>query len=127
TSLRFKYSVENGKENFYDWQGSIKFNESKEVEAAYPDWSGAGSGKFSAEIVAVNGKEDEVKHNNSLKSTFSMADQMPKDFIVYFRSNNRPTDNAWTIKSLNGTVEAQSSAFAGNTHHFDTVHLNLGC
>jgi hypothetical protein len=82
---------------------------------------------FHAELTKANGTTDEYPHNNSYRSGFNLSDQIPRTFVVEFKTNNYPTQNTYSIVDEAGNVvPGTSNLTAANTFYRDTLVLD-GC
>jgi hypothetical protein len=82
---------------------------------------------FRAEIKKVNGVADDYAYNNKYNSAFDVPAVVPSTFVIQFKTNNNPTENAYTLRDELGNIVG-SSSFTGapNTVYNDQYVLN-GC
>lgn len=92
------------------------------LEAVY-DWGGSNT-KFSATLIKLNGQADENMVDNTLTSTITNSAMYPNKIIIVFKTNNAPTENAYTLKDARGKVIRYKNTFAANTIYRDTVYLD---
>lgn len=126
-SITFKYGVKGGNLNTWTWTGEILPFESKEIDLAFFDWSGASVGVFTASIEGVNGSPDANAFNNALESGFELTPQYPGDFQVWFKANTKGSETTLSVHQLDGRVIWTRSNFTANQSTKDTVHLVDGC
>lgn len=92
------------------------------LEAVY-DWGGSGN-VFSATLTKLNGQADENMVDNTLTSTITNSAMYPNKIIIVFKTNNAPTENAYTLKDARGKVIRYKNTFTANTIYRDTVYLD---
>jgi len=127
TSVKFSYGVKDGPMSEFTWTGNLTFLASTDVElAANVNWTAA-SGKFEVTIIEVNGTTDGYALNNSMVSAFVAPLLVPETFVVSFKSNNAPQENAWYITDANGNVVEDRNGFDPSTVYSDTLTLPAGC
>jgi hypothetical protein len=127
TSVKFSYGVKDGPMSEYTWTGNLNFLESTEVDlAANVNWITT-SGKFEVNIIETNGTADGYALNNSMVSNFVVPQQIPERFVVSFKSNNQPQENAWYIADAAGNIVENRSGFDAATVYSDTINLPSGC
>ena len=130
TSATITYLVEGGAPETFNWTGSLGFMEMEEVTLPIDDasfWQGSGSWKFTATISSPNGGTDEYPGNDSYTSSFEMPNVYEGDMIVYYKSNNYPSENYWEIRDINDNVVAQRTNADATTLYRDTLDLPVGC
>jgi hypothetical protein len=82
---------------------------------------------FHAEITRINGTPDDYSLNNTFASPFTVAEKIPQQFVVEFRTNNMPQHNSYKIIDETGaTMPGASNLTAANTFYRDTFNLD-GC
>ncbi len=89
-SLKIKYGIVGGSEYIFNWSGSIKSLESKNIllpPMACSEWK-TDSRTFRVEILEVNGKPDEYPSNNVGYSRFQPPSSIYKDLTIFIRTNN---------------------------------------
>ncbi len=127
TSVKFSYGVKDGPLSEYTWTGNLNFLESTEVDlAANVNWVTT-SGKFEVTIIETNGTTDGYALNNSMVSDFVVPQQIPERFVVSFKTNNFPQENAWYIADAAGNIVENRSGFDAATVYSDTINLPSGC
>jgi hypothetical protein len=127
TSVKFSYGVKDGPMSEYTWTGNLNFLESTEVDlAANVNWITT-SGKFEVNIIETNGTTDGYALNNSMVSDFVVPQQIPERFVVSFKTNNFPQENAWYIADAAGNIVENRSGFDAATVYSDTINLPSGC
>lgn len=128
-SIEFSYGPKGGTRVTYTWTGDIKPHEVAEIQlsTAINFTVPAQTNVFEMEIVKVNGQADEVPFNNRMDVTYDVTPLYPNEFIIWLRTNNRASENAYTIKDEQGNVMAQRSNMQNGTLYQDTVRLHNGC
>jgi hypothetical protein len=126
--VRFKFKAGNAPVQTGEFFTTLLPNESVEAPLYYINWQGDLSNKtFEVWIDAVNWKPDTYTDNNTLKSTFNITQTIPLRFVVETRTNQRPTDNDYSITDTEGRVKFSKVFTQPNTTHYDTVTLGYGC
>ncbi len=127
-ALDVSYGVEGGTLLQTTWYGHIEPMTTEEISLPGFSWGGAvNNGRFVMNIVKVNGTPDQYSYNNTGYSTIVIPPVYPREFYVYFKSNNRASENSYTIKDPYGNVVLSRSGMANNNLYRDTVRLNSGC
>ena len=130
TSCTISYQVSGGTMETYNWSGNLDFLETAEVTLPVSDgafWIGDGSNNFSATLSLPNGGTDQYSDNNTYQTHFNLPDMYADNFVIVFKTNNYPTENAWTIKDVNGNIVASRNGTTANFIYRDTLALNAGC
>lgn len=128
TSAVIKYQVSNGSVQTYNWTGNLGTDQSQDVTMPWLSWDGDLSIKtFKVWIDRTNGVADENSLNNQLTSEIDLPAVLPLSFIVATRTNNNPSENAYTIKNEQGVVLYSKTFTKANTLHTDTITLGYGC
>ena len=128
TSLEIAYGIEGAPMSTYIWSGSLEFMETQNVVLDTFTWA-QGADKFVFSISKPNGGTDEYSANNMWISDFEYVPVMPETFVIEFRTNNIPSQNAWTLKDDQGNLvfERSSVGLSPNTFYRDTMTLSTGC
>lgn len=130
TSAIITYGVSGGEQEVFEWNGSLPSMESEVVTLPVPNqafWTGDGLNVFEVHVSQPNGLEDEYSENDSYYSPFEMPETYPYDFIVWFKTNNFPNQNSYTIKDLYGNVVFEQNNLDAQTIYRDTMDLAPGC
>jgi hypothetical protein len=132
TSLTIKYWVnDDPTPETYIWTGSLAFMEEEEVSLPSPLWlwnsTTTSNNLFYAEVSSPNGGIDEYEYNNIYSSDFEIPEVLPGGLIIWFRSNNAPSESSYQLTDDLGNVVFERSNFAPNTLYRDTVQLGIGC
>jgi hypothetical protein len=128
TSAIIKYQVSNGGVQTFNWTGNLGTDESQDVTMPWISWDGdLTNKKFKVWIDRTNGVADENGLNNMLTSDIDLPAVLPLSFIVATRTNNNPSENAYTIKNEQGVVLYAKTFTKANTLHTDTITLGHGC
>lgn len=123
-----KYWVKGGNYWYYEWTGNLLPFQSEQITLPAFDWFGMDTTDriFYAEAKWPNQVPDEYVYNNKLESHFDMAPKLDSVFFIYFKTNNHPEENWYTVKNENGDTLRLVSYPNGNTIHRDTLHLSPG-
>lgn len=131
TSVTFYYRVSGGEAVTHTWTGSLGPNQRTEVElpVGSPDfWGGDGQNFFDVDIIGVNGgANDGYEANDHYRTHFAMPVIYPENFILYYRTNNRPQENALYVRDFNGDTVFSRTTFTAATVYRDTLQLAPGC
>jgi hypothetical protein len=114
----------------YTWTGTLAYMDTITVKlpisALYQNGMQPSNNVFRAEIKKVNNVVDDYSFNNKYHSPFTVADQVPDNFGIEFKTNNYYTNNAYQIIDVNGNIVGTSSFTAANTV-FNDNYLLTGC
>ncbi len=128
-SLSFEYGLEGGETKTHDWNGSIRYLETKEISLEVLDhhfWESS-NGDFYINITSVNGGIDEYEANNRMTSKYNAPFTSAKALKLDLRTDNQPSDTRVNI--LNSAGEQVLSFFglgANQTNSWD-IDLPGGC
>lgn len=127
TQLEIAYGMENGTEQTYAWSGNLAFLETETITLPESDL-GSVSGIFRVRIASVNGQaSDENGYNDTLRAAYTVPAAMPEKLVIEFKSNLRPEENSWELRTADGTVVFANANFTANTIYRDTLNLAAGC
>ena len=126
--FKVRYGLVGEKQELFVWKGSIAFGESAFIELPTHMFSTKKEAEFQVKIYRPNGKLDAFKNDNYLSSTYLRPAILPKQFVVYFKTNAEPQQNRYTIKTSEGKVLFQNDSLAlkPNTVYLDTITLKQG-
>ncbi len=132
TSLQINFGVQGGMSDTYEWSGSLDFLETEVVTLPVDDvtfWTTDQSDKiFEVTISNPNGGADEYANNNYLTSTFVDARVFDDpDLLIQTRTNNRASENRYTIKDHTGNVVLQRTIMFNQSVYDDEISLPSGC
>lgn len=114
----------------YSWSGSLDFLESTIITIPHVNWEDVNpvNPKFNVVLESPNGSVDEWLHDNDRTVGFDMpAVYAVTDLLVEVQTDNQGSENAFTIKDLDGNTVYQKSYSQNNTTHVDSVPLGIGC
>lgn len=115
----------------FPWTGNLAFLQKEIVEIPVDDltwWQSAtGTHTFHAEIISVEGAADEYAPNNIKTTLFQSPEIAQGPFYVWFITNNRASENKYTLMKDNGDVIFQRINMTNQTHYKDTFDLEPGC
>ncbi len=140
TSLLIQYGVKDSTPVQYIWTGSLApLTDTIISLPAVPALtnlslaSASGQHQFVAQIVTVNGQQDNDASNNTLTSTFNVAPTWPYRILVTMTTSainsggnfgGSPSDADWVITDENSNVVASRSNLNCSTTYKDTLVLN---
>jgi hypothetical protein len=131
TAVTFYYQVSGGQPVTYIWNGSLAPNERTEVELpvyAPNFWAGDGQNFFEVSIIGVNGGDlDGYGANDHYRTHFEMPVIYPDNFVLYYKTNNRPDENALYVRDFDGNTVFSRTTFTAATVYRDTLQLAPGC
>lgn len=118
----------NGSKSKYNWKGNLAFNQTTEVVLPGEIISNAGENTFKVTLTKPNGVGDSWMGDNELTSTFTAPTVLPTDFILQFRTNNKPADNdVYLFGTKNDTLfHAAGAKMQAATLFQDTLRLKDG-
>lgn len=132
TSCVIRISLASGQFVDHDWTGNLAFLEKEMVEIPVPDvywWqTGGGVNEFTAEIRNLQGTNaDEYVNNNKKTVQYTIPELIPGQFLVWFNTNNRASENNWRLTDEAGNIIFQRTSLANSTNYKDTFDLTPGC
>lgn len=134
TSIQFEYQVLDGPfSNDYTWEGNLTAGQEMVIELPQENigfyMTGEDNKIFAVNIVAVNGAADENPDNNSFRSAFEYPEMFMQENLLTLRvqTNNRPEENAYTIKNSSGQVLLERDNMASSTIYLDEMDFPAGC
>lgn len=130
THAQIQYQVAGGPARVYDWVGTLNFQEKATVELPLwgaDFWVGSGLNTFTATIIQANRQTDAYTGNNVATSSFNMPDIYNESFVVFFKTNSNPSENAYVVRDPWGNIAYEKKNLAANTIYRDTVLLWPGC
>jgi Concanavalin A-like lectin/glucanases superfamily/Peptide-N-glycosidase F, C terminal/Secretion system C-terminal sorting domain len=130
TSATFNYGVSGGITNSHMWTGSLDVAQTVDVELPVGSgafWNGDGANLFTVSVGSPNGAADQYADNNSYTTHFELPEVFAANFILIYKTNNRPWENTLTITDMWGNVAFGRSNHTANTIYNDTLELSPGC
>jgi hypothetical protein len=131
TSLDIEYWLNNtSAKQTFTWTGSLAYLDT--ISIALPTgslWQNGvlpANNRFHVELKKANGVVDDYAFNNVFTSPFTLADVMPQDFSIEFKTNNYYSDNNYTLVDEFGNIMGSSNFSAPNTIYTDPYFLS-GC
>ena len=126
--MNISYFLEGEKPQKHKWTGNIPFGETAIITLPTEVFSKKETVVFNVILSKPNGKRDAYKADNSLKSTYIKPNILPKTLVVYYKSNNKPEENTYSIQDSFGTkiFERDTIGIQKNTVYQDTVKLKPG-
>lgn len=128
TYAEISYGVPGGSKWYYEWTGNLPPFQTEVVTLPAFDWNGLDTNnrRFYAEVAWPNQQPDANALNNRLESSFDMTPQMEEVFVLFFRANNQPQENAYVLRNENGDTIYARSTFTAGANHLDTFYLSWG-
>ena len=130
TSVTITYGVSGGQSYFHTWNGTLKHMEMVDVHLPIGDasiWNGDGTNRFMVSVSAPNGGADQNPVNDSYTTKFTLPEVYPENFVLYYKTNNRPQENTVTVRGMWDNVVYSRSTFTAATIYADTLNLPTGC
>jgi hypothetical protein len=131
TSLTIGYWICGGPVEYYTWTGNLSFMDTTSVTLPLPDpsfWDHANYCKiFNTTIFQVNGQLDEYRPNDHMSSEFDSPPTIPGDLIIWYKTNNNPTENELYLYDDQDNIVYQNLSTTPNLQYKDTIALSPGC
>jgi len=129
SSCVIEYGTIGGFPCYYEWTGSLDFNEETEVILPLFMWAGynADNPQFFARVGWPNGEADEYLYNNRMVTSFETPMRITGDFQLNLRTNNKGFENSWQITKDDGTVMYEGSGLSSNFTYTHPIDLPTGC
>jgi len=126
--MNVKYFIEGETSHNFKWTGNILFGETAIIVLPKEVFSKKETAKFKVILSRPNGSRDAYKFDNVLESVYKRPNIFPESFIVYYKTNKKPTENMYTIQDSFGTVlfKKDSLVTKPNTVYQDTINLKQG-
>lgn len=128
TSLTITYGLNGATPSVYNWTGNLEFMEEERVTLTTFNWA-QGASEFTVTLSNPNGGADQYQYNNTKVSRFAYPLLVPSNFIIEFKTNNYPWENAYTLKDDAGNIihSRNGASLSVNTYYRDTLSLPDGC
>ncbi|MEO5569672.1 MAG: peptide-N-glycosidase F-related protein [Bacteroidia bacterium] len=126
-SLDITYGRVGGAMSTYQWTGSLAFLDTVEITLPQPNWLTSLTNEFIAVVSNPNGGTDQYAENDTMYSAFDIPAVYPAQLIFLLKTNNLPSQNAYTLKDSQGNIIISRSGLAANTLYHDTVNLVTDC
>ena len=131
TSVTFSYGVSGGQPATYTWTGNLAHMRRQAVTLPIPSpqfWAGDAGGTFHVTITDVNGGgPDAYAANDAYTTHYTLPVIYPGPIVLYHKSNQRPWENALTVRDINGQVVFSRTDMTAATIYRDTLDLPPGC
>lgn len=128
TAAEIEYRLGNAASATHTWTGSLEPNQTTTVVLPWLRWPNGQSEKiFEVKINKVNWTNDDNPINNSMTSTYTIPQKLPRKFIIETRTNNRPASNRYKITDARGNTLFSKTFSEANILHRDTFELSIGC
>ncbi len=128
TSLHISYGTEGFARKSYEWKGNLSFNQTATLVLPGVIDSKPGANNFVAEISQPNGKADGWSGDNKMTSSFTAPPLLPEQFVIRYKTNNRPQEDFISIVNINGDTlwSRKPEGAKPNTLYTDTIKLQPG-
>lgn len=130
-SVNIKYNVSGGEEYTYLWETLLLPNEKSTLDLPMNDswfWLGDGSNEFKAEIISVNGKNDDYSDNNIYMTKFEKPDLYEKNIVIVYKTNSRPQYYSYGVFDIENNLISEKNNLNANSIYRDTISVNSnGC
>jgi hypothetical protein len=140
--MLFQYGVKDSTPSQYIWRGSLAPLTDTVITLpallAITNLSlgySTGTFGFSAQILQVNGQQDNDASNDLLTSNFTVAPTWTSTFVIDMKTSSlgadgsfgsNPSDASWQMTDENNVVVASRANANYSTQYHDTVNLNAG-
>jgi len=115
TSATIKYSVNNGDEMTYEWNGNLNFLESEIVELNEISFDTENDYSISVSIENPNNMEDEYQKNNTQTVNIPQSAFLPQNCQVAILTDDNPQETTWDIKNSAGEIIASGGPYEVST------------
>lgn len=127
-SCWIRYGVVEGIDCWHYWTGNLKSQEETEVTLPLMNWFNLDDDpRFFAEVSFPGGQGDEYAENNIMYSEVEKVTNYDEDFVVFFRTNNRPEENSWELLDSEGNVIDSDDDFFANFEYEVPIDVEPGC
>ncbi len=128
SSAYIVYGFNGLSDNWFYWEGDLKFGESELVELPPISWDWENQNPFYARINMPNGiTEDEYTINDILFSDYEYVEEYPNSFAMWFKTNSYPNESSYEIRDNQNELIFSKSNMEANTLYKDTFNLSPGC
>ena len=133
SSLMIEYKVLGGGTRTFEYTTPIYEGENEVIDLpvdATGFWNTAEEDKiFEVRLLSVNGGADDNPDNDFMQTRFEVPEifDVEETVVLKFKTNNRASENFWTIKDETGTTVLSRSGMANNTIYEDEITLPDGC
>ncbi|MGS2762462.1 peptide-N-glycosidase F-related protein [Sinomicrobium sp. M5D2P9] len=127
-SILVKYFIEGEKQKTFKWKGNIPFGETAVITLPEEIFSAKDSVGFTVELSRPNGKKDAFPGDNRKTSVYQRPNILPKDIVIYFKTNKKPGQNSYRISDSFGKIhfKKDSTSLKPDTLYRDTLALPDG-
>ncbi len=126
TSLTITYGQVGGTQRTFHWTGNLAFMQKQDVQLGTVTWD-ASAHQFQITVSNPNGSADQYAGNNTMISNFSVPPQLNNNLIFELKTNNRASENEYTLKDDQGNVVLLRNGLTNQTTYDDTIALPAGC
>lgn len=132
-NLEIFFSINDGEEYSFEWNGSLAFNQLDTVFLPGISWVNRTEGNFfKVRIENPNGQEDEYPSNNKALTYFDQVTELHKNMILKFQTVNYNAYGAqspyrYAIYDVDGNIIRQRTSTENSKLYIDTLNLENGC
>lgn len=131
TSVDLTYHVSGGAPATFTWTGTLAHMQRTAVTLPIPSaqfWAGDGGMTFHVSIAGVNGGgADGYAANDAYTTRYELPVIYPGPIVLFYKTNQRPWENALTVRDLNGDIVFSRTGMTAATTYRDTMDLPPGC
>ncbi|MBU6324771.1 MAG: T9SS type A sorting domain-containing protein [Bacteroidetes bacterium] len=128
TKLKINYGTKGNARSAYIWTGNLPHGASDTVFLPRFFAWGSDPKVFEVNCELPNDKTDEYPLDNQAWSGITYTPTYPDKLIIYFKSNNAPTENSYRILDANNNIIYSKNGFDKTQFIYrDTVQLYNGC
>ena len=128
TSAYIVYGFNTLSENWFYWEGNLKFGETELIELPPISWDWDNQSSFYARVNMPNGaSQDDYTINDVLTSDYEYVEEYPSTFAMWFRTNNFPNESSYEIRNNLNELIFSKTGMEANTLYKDTFNLDPGC
>ena len=131
TSVTYNYHVSGGQMAQHTWTGNLAHMQRIAVTLPISSpqfWAGNGGETFHVSVADVNGLgPDAHTANDSYTTHYTLPVIYPGPIVLFYKTNQRPWENALTVRDINGDVVFSRTNMTAATTYRDTLDLPPGC
>ncbi len=131
--LQIKYYTlidgEKYSEQAYTWTGYLTYNETTIIELPGTVYaSRTEKNSFVVSCSLPNEQKDAWEGDNTMTVDFDAPQEMPREFIIRYKTNSSSSENKVEVRDINGTLicSRNSENTQANTMYTDTVRMPRG-
>ncbi|WP_053970895.1 peptide-N-glycosidase F-related protein [Mangrovimonas sp. ST2L15] len=127
-SLDIQYGLKGEPQKTYQWKGYLAFGETQELKLPEIIFTDKETAMFQIRLSKPNGKKDAFSHDNSLETEYKRPDHLPKEFVVYYKTNQKQSENIYGFTNAEGQsiFVKDTTEIKPNKVYRDTIRLKEG-